>query len=115
MVTYAREMIQSHPRSAQIDRTSLADCIQACFACADACTICADACLGEGDVQMLIRCIRLCQDCADICDATGRVLGLMPHPERHILPTQHPRWTRDGLAAEGDGLRLFRNAAKYFD
>ena len=29
-----------------------------------------------------------------ICDATGRVLGLMPHPERHIDPTQHPRWTR---------------------
>ena len=33
-------------------------------------------------------------DVAGICDATGRVLGLMPHPERHILPTQHPRWTR---------------------
>ncbi len=33
-------------------------------------------------------------DVAGICDATGRVLGLMPHPERHVLPTQHPRWTR---------------------
>src|SRR5207249_183252 len=54
-------------------------------------------------------------DVAGVCDATGRVLGLMPHPERHVLPTQHPRWTRDGLAAEGDGLRLFRNAVSYFD
>lgn len=54
-------------------------------------------------------------DVAGICDATGRVLGLMPHPERHILPTQHPRWTRDGLAAEGDGFRLFRNAVSYFN
>jgi phosphoribosylformylglycinamidine synthase len=53
-------------------------------------------------------------DVAGICDISGRVLGLMPHPERHVLPTQHPRWTRQGLAAEGDGLRLFRNAVQYF-
>jgi phosphoribosylformylglycinamidine synthase len=53
-------------------------------------------------------------DVAGICDATGRVLGLMPHPERHVLPTQHPRWTRRGLAYEGDGLPLFRNAVRFF-
>jgi phosphoribosylformylglycinamidine synthase subunit PurQ / glutaminase len=53
-------------------------------------------------------------DVAGLCDATGRVLGLMPHPERHILPTQHPQWTRRGLAAEGDGLALFRNAVRFF-
>ena len=53
-------------------------------------------------------------DVAGLCDATGRVLGLMPHPERHILPTQHPQWTRLGLASEGDGMRLFRNAVEYF-
>ena len=43
-------------------------------------------------------------DAAGLCDASGRVLGLMPHPERHVLPTQHPRWTRLGLAPEGDGI-----------
>lgn len=53
-------------------------------------------------------------DIAGVCDPTGRVLGLMPHPERHVLPTQHPQWTRKGLAAEGDGLRLFRNAVEFF-
>jgi phosphoribosylformylglycinamidine synthase len=53
-------------------------------------------------------------DVAGICDSTGRILGLMPHPERHVLPTQHPRWTRLGLAAEADGLALFRNAVQYF-
>ncbi len=53
-------------------------------------------------------------DVAGLCDVSGRVLGLMPHPERHVLPTQHPRWTRNGLAAEGDGLRLFRNAVQFF-
>jgi phosphoribosylformylglycinamidine synthase len=51
---------------------------------------------------------------AGLCDASGRVLGLMPHPERHMLPTQHPQWTRRGLSAEGDGLQLFRNAVQYF-
>ncbi len=53
-------------------------------------------------------------DVAGVCDASGRVLGLMPHPERHVLPTHHPMWTRLGLAPEGEGLRLFRNAAGYF-
>lgn len=53
-------------------------------------------------------------DIAGLCDMSGRVMGLMPHPERHVLPTQHPCWTRHGLAEEGEGLRLFRNAVKYF-
>ena len=53
-------------------------------------------------------------DVAGVCDSTGRVCGLMPHPERHIDPTQHPRWTRRPLAAEGDGLKIFRNAVEYF-
>jgi len=47
---------------------------------------------------------------AGLCDPTGRILGLMPHPERHLEPTHHPSWTREGLAEEGDGVRLFRNA-----
>lgn len=50
---------------------------------------------------------------AGICDQTGRILGIMPHPERHIEPTQHPRWTREGLKAEGDGIVIFRNAVDY--
>lgn len=54
-------------------------------------------------------------DVAGICDPTGRVCGLMPHPERHIDPTHHPRWTRGPLKAEGDGLAVFRNAVRYFE
>ncbi|QDU59633.1 Phosphoribosylformylglycinamidine synthase [Planctomycetes bacterium Pan216] len=54
-------------------------------------------------------------DVAGICDKTGRVFALMPHPERHVIPTQHPRWTRRGdQPTEGDGLRLFRNAVAFF-
>lgn len=53
-------------------------------------------------------------DIAAVCDATGLVLGLMPHPERHIDPTQHPAWTsRRPLPIEGDGLQVFRNAVHY--
>lgn len=52
---------------------------------------------------------------AGICDSTGRVCGLMPHPERHIDPTHHPRWTRSpSLPEEGDGLQVFRNAVRFF-
>lgn len=47
---------------------------------------------------------------AGLCDETGRVFGLMPHPERHVDPRHHPRWTRQGPKDEGDGLRIFRNA-----
>ncbi len=53
-------------------------------------------------------------DTAGICDATGRVLGLMPHPERHIDPTHHPRWTRGEGRDPGDGFQVFRNAVEYF-
>jgi len=51
---------------------------------------------------------------AGICDRSGRVLGLMPHPERHIDRTQHPRWTRGEGGPAGDGLKLFQNAVAYF-
>jgi phosphoribosylformylglycinamidine synthase I len=51
---------------------------------------------------------------AGLSDATGRVLGLMPHPERYLFATQHPQWTRNGFRGEGDGMTLFRNAVDYF-
>jgi len=50
---------------------------------------------------------------AGVCDPTGRIFGLMPHPERHVEPTQHPRWTREGLKPAPDGIRVFRNAVAY--
>ncbi len=49
-------------------------------------------------------------DIAGLCDRTGRILGLMPHPERHLFPYQHPFWTRAGLQEVPDGLKLFQNA-----
>jgi phosphoribosylformylglycinamidine synthase subunit PurQ / glutaminase len=51
---------------------------------------------------------------AGLGDASGRILGLMPHPERFIYATQHPQWTRRRLKGPGEGLRIFRNAVSYF-
>jgi phosphoribosylformylglycinamidine synthase len=51
------------------------------------------------------------RDIAGLVDATGRILGLMPHPERHINPTQHPQWTRR-RGAPADGQILFNSAVK---
>jgi phosphoribosylformylglycinamidine synthase I len=47
---------------------------------------------------------------AGICDATGRIFALMPHPERFIRWTQHPRWTTELRQDYGDGFRIFLNA-----
>jgi len=49
---------------------------------------------------------------AGVCDITGRIFGLMPHPERHLFASQHPRWTRGEAHGEGDGVRIFRNGVK---
>lgn len=63
------------------------------------------------------------RDIAGVCDPSGRVLGIMPHPERFLDFTNHPRWTalkdaleRDGkpVPTEGDGQKIFRNAVEYF-
>ena len=51
---------------------------------------------------------------AGICDPTGRVLGLMPHPERFVDFTQHPQWTRGGIT-RGDGCVLFERAFAYLN
>ena len=63
------------------------------------------------------------RDIAGICDPTGRIFGLMPHPEAFNHYTNHPQWTRtkavrtrSGAAIEkeeGDGILLFRNALNY--
>lgn len=47
------------------------------------------------------------QDIAGITNSTGNILGLMPHPENHIYPFQHPNWTRG--QSGGMGIKLFEN------
>ena len=62
-------------------------------------------------------------DIAGICDPTGRILGMMPHPERHLFTCNRPDYhylkeviERAGkqIPEEGEGNQLFENAVKYF-
>lgn len=50
---------------------------------------------------------------AGICDQTGRIFGMMPHPEAYLHYTNHPRWTRENLPEEGMGLFIFKNAIDF--
>ena len=50
-------------------------------------------------------------DIAGVCNLQGNVLGLMPHPENHIFPYQHPRFTRG--ESRGLGLALFQNGVAH--
>lgn len=55
---------------------------------------------------------------AGVCDPSGRIFGLMPHPEAYLSPYNHPSWTRRAalglpLPEEGEGLALFRNAVAF--
>ncbi len=64
------------------------------------------------------------EDIAGICDPTGRVFGLMPHPEAYNLPANHPQWSfRKEIARRENrplsglpelGIRLFQNAVDFF-
>ena len=54
---------------------------------------------------------------AAICDESGRVFGLMPHPEAFLSPYNAPDWTlrkiKGTLPVKGDGNAIFANAVKY--
>lgn len=52
---------------------------------------------------------------AGVCDPTGRIFGLMPHPDRFLDWTRHPCWTRlDASLRAGDtpGVKMFKNAVE---
>lgn len=52
-------------------------------------------------------------DIAGVSDSSGMVLGLMPHPENHIIPRQHPHHGRGGGGVDHLGLRLFENGVAH--
>jgi len=49
---------------------------------------------------------------AGICDTTGRIFGIMPHPEGFLFPQSHPRWTREKIK-KGEGIKIFKNAVEF--
>lgn len=54
---------------------------------------------------------------AGLCDPTGRIFGLMPHPEAYLFPENHPHWDaqrlKGDLPEQGLGLRIFENAVRH--
>lgn len=71
----AQQMLDTYPKSINLDRALIAQCIEVLVDCSQACTACADACLSEDRVAELVKCVRTNLDCADICDITARILS----------------------------------------
>ena len=69
-MSYASQLLDSYPRTFNVDAAVLAGTIDALSDCAQACTADADDDLSEPNVAELVKCIRLCLDCADVCATT---------------------------------------------
>ena len=69
-MSYARQLLDTHPRGASADARLLIAAIDALTDCAQACIADADADLSEQNMTEMVKCIRLCLDCADVCTAT---------------------------------------------
>ena len=74
-MSYARQMLDTYPRTANVDADLLAAAIDALDDCAQACNADNAADLSEQNVAEMVKCIRLCLDCVDVCTATSRVIG----------------------------------------
>jgi hypothetical protein len=69
-MSYAKQILDTYPRTFDVDTGVLASTIDALNDCAQACTADVDADLSEPNVTALVKCVRLCLDCADVCTAT---------------------------------------------
>ena len=74
-MSYARQMLDTYPRTPGVDAGVLAGTVDALSDCAQACAADVAADLSEQNVTEMVRCIRLCLDCTDICTATLGVLS----------------------------------------
>jgi exosome complex RNA-binding protein Csl4 len=74
-MSYARQMLDSYPRTSGLDAGVLAAAIDALTDCAQACTADVDADLSEQDLAEMVKCIRLCLNCADVCTATAGIVS----------------------------------------
>ena len=99
-MSYARQMLDTYPRTFNVDADLLAAAIDALDDCAQACNADNTADLSEQNVVEMVTCIRLCLDCVDVCTATSRALPLerlrerfparahLPRPGKHEAPVR---------------------------
>jgi hypothetical protein len=74
-MSYARQMLDTYPRTVTVDADLLAATIDALSDCAQACIADTGADLSEQNLAEMVKCIRLCLDCTDVCTATAGVLS----------------------------------------
>jgi hypothetical protein len=84
-MSYARQMLDSYPRTVNLDAGVLAATIDALSDCAQACTADVDADLSEQDMAEMVRCIRLCLDCVDVCTATLGVTSRLAEYDADVV------------------------------
>ena len=85
-MSYARQMLDTYPRTFNVDAGLLAAAIDALSDCVQACNADNAADLGEQNVTEMVTCIRLCLDCADICTATAGVISRQTELRRRRHP-----------------------------
>ena len=86
-MSYARQLLDSHPRTFNLDAGLLAATIDALSDCAQACIADTDADLSEPDLAEMVKCIRLCLNCVDICTAT---VGVTSRPAEYDAGVTRP-------------------------
>jgi Domain of Unknown Function (DUF326) len=74
-MSYARQLLDTYPRTYRADADLLAAVIDALTDCVQACTADVSADLSEPQLAEMVTCIRLCLDCADICAASAGVVS----------------------------------------
>lgn len=87
-MSYAKQMLDTYPRTFNVDAEVLATATEACLECGQACAACADACLAEEMVADLRKCIRTDLDCATICAATADVLSRQTGYDANVTRAQ---------------------------
>src|SRR6516162_8757551 len=99
-MSYARQMLDTFARTADVDADVLAAAIDAMSDCAQACTADNAADLGEHNLAEMVTCIRLCLDCTDICTAAAAVISrLVSYDPAVLRPLWSPAWPSAAAAA----------------
>jgi hypothetical protein len=83
-MSYARQMLDTYPRTFNPDADVLAAAIDALSDCSQACTADIDADLSEQDLTEMVRCIRLCLNCVDICTATTGIISRLAEYDARV-------------------------------
>jgi hypothetical protein len=84
-MSYASQLLDSYPRTFNVDAHVLTATIDALTDCAQVCTADADIDMSEPDLSDLIKCMRLCMDCADICMTTARVTSRQTQSDASVM------------------------------